>query len=321
MQTERRRYHSFIDDSARWDRVALRADDIIITTPAKSGTTWMQMCCGLLIFQAPVLPAPLAVLSPWVDMLTWPIDEVVALLDAQTHRRFMKTHTPLDGLPWDPSVTYICVARDPRDATLSMENHMANMDLEAVLAARERAVGLDDIDLNGLEPPTADRVAQFWQWVGNPGGHEERAPGLAVLLEQLQTYWDRRDEPNVALFHYADLQADLEGQMRRLAGVLGIDVPDERWPALVHAATFEEMKANADRLAPDTEHKIWRDNRQFFDRGTSGRWRDVVGEADVERYDRRVAELVAPDLAAWAHHGWLGTVHGSGDATTADPRS
>jgi hypothetical protein len=241
-------------------------------------------------------------------MLTSPIDEIVELLDAQTHRRFIKTHTPLDGLPRDERVTYVCVARDPRDAALSMEDHMANMDLGKVLVARERAVGLEDVDPASLGgPPIADPVDRFWHWVDGDGGHEERSPGLASVLEHHRTFWDRRNEPNVALFHYADLKADLDGQLRRLAGVLRIDVPEDRWPALVDAATFERMKANADLLAPDTTHGIWVDNAKFFRKGQSGRWRDIVSDEDQPRYDARVAELVDPELAQWAHHGWLGT--------------
>src|SRR4051812_48099491 len=121
----RRHYKSFIDDSERWDRVALRDGHIVTDTPAKSGTAWMQMCVSLLVFRQPQPPRPMAEISPWIDMLTWPIDELVALLDAQDHRRFFKTHTPLDGIPWDPNLTYICVGRDPRDVMVSWENHMA----------------------------------------------------------------------------------------------------------------------------------------------------------------------------------------------------
>jgi hypothetical protein len=304
----RQEYRSFIDDNSRWDHLTLRGDDIPIVTPAKCGTTWMQMCCSLLIFQQPVPPRPMAEVSPWLDMLTWPIDEVVALLDAQEHRRFIKTHTPLDGLPWDERVTYVYVGRDPRDAALSMENHMANMKLDAVLAARERAVGNDDLDPAMLGGPRSDDpVERFWQWVDGDGGHEARSPGLAGVLAHMQTAWDRRDEPNVALFHYADLSRDLPGQLRRLAEVLGIEVPEDRWDELVEAARFDSMKKNADVLAPDTVHAIWQSTERFFNQGRSGRWREVIGDEDVARYDARVASVVAPDLAHWAHHGWLGT--------------
>ncbi len=298
----RRHYTTFMFDSARWDALELREGDIIIDTPPKAGTTWMQNCVALLLFQQPEPPKPMAELSPWLDMLTWPLDEVIALLDAQEHRRFIKTHTPLDGLPDDPRVTYVCVGRDPREIARSLGNHMENMRFDAVLAARERAVGLDDLRPEDLPtPPPEDPVERFWAWVDY-----EEPWGLKGNLEHLQTFWDRRDEPNVALFHYADLLADLDGQLRRLATVLDVDVPEERWATLVQAATFGEMKARADVLAPDTLHGLWKDNSAFFHAGTTGRWREWVGDADMGPYHERVAALVEPDLAHWAHHGWLG---------------
>jgi hypothetical protein len=126
---DRKRYRSFVHDSARWEGFRFRDGDIVISTPPKCGTTWTQMMCALLIFRTTDLPASLAELSPWLDMQTRPLAEVLADLDGQTHRRFIKTHTPLDGLPFDERATYLHVARDPRDVALSSENHMAKMDL------------------------------------------------------------------------------------------------------------------------------------------------------------------------------------------------
>ena len=112
-------YRSLISDSARWDGFEFRPGDIIISTPAKCGTTWMQMICALLVFQThDASDRRSTCISPWLDMLTRERDDVVADLDAQTHRRFIKTHTPFDGLPYDDRVTYICVGRDPRDVAL-----------------------------------------------------------------------------------------------------------------------------------------------------------------------------------------------------------
>src|SRR5215471_1743105 len=127
-----RHYRSFISDSARWQGFEFRPGDIIITTPAKCGTTWTQMICGLLIFQTADFYRPLAEITPWLDMLTRDCDEVFADLAAQQHRRFIKTHTPLDGVPWSDEITYISVMRDPRDVGISMDNHLANMNLESL---------------------------------------------------------------------------------------------------------------------------------------------------------------------------------------------
>ena len=111
-----------------------------------------------------------------------------------------------------------------------------------------------------------------------------------------------RDRPNVVLFHYDELKTDLEGQMRRLAEQLDISVPEDRWPELVDAATFERMREGADRIAPDTSHAIWQSNQQFFHRGASGQWRTLLDDDDDRRrYFERVAELAEPDLVDWLH--------------------
>src|SRR5437764_11076549 len=106
------RYKNIVMDSGRWDGFEFRDDDIVISTPPKCGTTWMQMICALLVFQRATFDRSLDVISPWLDMQTRDISAVMADLDAQQHRRFVKTHTPLDGLRYDPAVTYICVGRD-----------------------------------------------------------------------------------------------------------------------------------------------------------------------------------------------------------------
>lgn len=107
------RYRSDDEDSDRWTDFVFRPGDIVISTRSKSGTTWMQMICALLIFQTTELPERLNALSPWLDFLGTPKDEAYERLAAQDHRRFIKTHTPLDGIPLDDRVAYIVVARHP----------------------------------------------------------------------------------------------------------------------------------------------------------------------------------------------------------------
>ncbi len=304
--TERRRERNFVYDSGRWDGFVFRGDDIVISTPPKCGTTWMQMMCALLIFRTTDLPAPLAELSPWLDMQTRPLEDVFRDLDAQTHRRFIKTHTTLDALPFDERVTYVHVARDPRDVALSWDNHMANLDLDRFIEARMAAVGLDDLEEIGFTgpppPPSEDPDERFWDFIERDP-NAEVPDGLARLVAHVVTFWERRDEANVHLFHYADLRADLGGQMARLAGALGVEAPTDE---LVDAATFESMKANADHLVPNSDTPFWNDNGQFFDRARSGAWPALADEASQRRYEQALLACAPPDVAAWLHSGWLG---------------
>ena len=302
------RYRTVLTDSARWEGFAFRADDVVISTPPKCGTTWMQMCCAELIFGRPDPPGRLADLSPWIDMQTESRDSVFATLAAQTHRRFIKSHTPLDGIPWDPRVTYIGVGRDPRDVAVSWAHHFDNVDLEKTFAARMEAVGLDDLE--GLAPPALpppDPLGQFWYWMEDDTPAGASLTGLVLTLHHLDTFWQARSRPNVALFHYSDLSADLEGEMRRLAGVLGVTVDEDSWPGLVEAAGFANMKAHAEDMAPQVKvDGFWKDTTAFFHTGGGGQWRGFFGPGDDERYRARVAALVDPDLARWVHGGWRG---------------
>ena len=92
-----RELHNILMDSTRWDRFKFRDGDIVIATWAKSGTTWTQQIVSQLIFEGAEKLATLDI-SPWVDMRTIPFGEMIANLDAQTHRRFLKTHLPADAL-------------------------------------------------------------------------------------------------------------------------------------------------------------------------------------------------------------------------------
>jgi hypothetical protein len=296
------RYHSFLSDSGRWDGFALRPGDIIISPPPKCGTTWTQMICGLLIFQTPEFDRPLDVISPWLDMLTRPRADVVADLDAQAHRRFIKSHTPLDGLPSGEGVTYICVGRDPRDVVLSMSHHIANIEMEAFFSAWTRTIQADGVA--ELEPPPVPVFGREFieAWIDDATPLETAHSTLPATLHHLGTFWAARERADVVLLHYDDLHADLEGEMRRLALRLGIDVPEERWPALVEAATFRAMRRRAEVVVPDAQEHLWKSATEFFHKGTSGQWRDVFDAELLARYEARARALAPPDLLAWAQH-------------------
>lgn len=300
-------YKTFAYDSSRWDGFRFRAGDIVISTPPKSGTTWTQRICALLVFQTADLDKPLTTYSPWLDMLTRAKADVFADLEAQSHRRFIKTHTPLDGIPYDERVTYICVGRDPRDVALSWDGHVANANVAALLEARGKAVGNADLATllgQGLPPAPESPYDRFWAWVDSDAPPTETPSSLRSTLHHLRTFWSEREsKPNIVMLHYTDLKADLEGRMRALAERLGIAIPEQRWPSLVRAATFEEMKRDADKTAPDVTVSLWRDNRSFFASGESGQWQALLQEGDLARYDARVRELADLGLAAWAHHG------------------
>ena len=299
-----RHYQATVYDSNRWDGFELRPGDIIISTPPKCGTTWTQMICALLILQEPELPLPLDTLSPWIDMVTRSRTEVFADLEAQTHRRFIKTHTPLDGIPNDPTVTYICVGRDPRDVALSMDHHIDNMDFGAFLNAREQAAAIDGIELGPLQPrpprPDGERD-RFWQWVDDETPSTQVGSSLRRTVEHLQAFWDVADDLDVVYLHYDDLQAGLEGQMRQLAAASASTSTSTGGPAWSRRQRSSRCAPGQTRPSPLGGPDHWIDPAAFFSRGTSGQWRDLLDDADLARYAGRVRPLASDDLVEWVH--------------------
>jgi hypothetical protein len=295
-----RHYEGFMADSSRWERFRFRPDDVVISTPAKCGTTWMQTIVGMLLLDRTDLGAPLGTLSPWLDMLIRPEDEVFALLEAQPHRRFIKTHTPLDGVPLVESVTYIVVVRHPLDAALSDIDHGANMREDRAVELRTAVAG--EAPHHQAERP--DEPAEFLRWfIDNDEGPTGSGPnGLADYCDQVGTYWQRRDLPNVHLFHYTDLWEDRDGEMRRVAAALGVPIEEQRWPAFVEAAGLRSMRDRADDIAPDAHLDIWRSPEKFFQVGGTRDWASLLGPDGVAHFEERLHAL-SGDAAGWAAGG------------------
>lgn len=265
----------------RWVEFPFRSDDIIISTVKKSGTTWAQMICALLIFQSPQLPAPLPELSPWLDEAEATRSQMFTLLGAQRHRRFIKTHMPLDTIPIDPQVTYVVVARNPLDTAVSV-HHQAEL-----ISARN--AGGDHEAAKSPRQALLDHIDEM----GNPQSYFDKQ------LNELSAAWERRDDPNVVLMHYEDMSADLAGEMRRLAGRLGITVPAAKWPGLVDAATFKRMRVAADQIQP--LRNIGDKHASFFRKGSSGDGVTLLTSEEAARYRAHAAQVAPAGLLAWLH--------------------
>ena len=240
-------YRSWVVNSGRWGHYRPRASDIVIATYPKCGTTWMQRIISLLVFQDPE-PRPVMQISPWIDRRARePIEAVMARIDAQDHRRFLKAHLPADGLLIFDEVKYVHVARDGRDAAMSFHNHGSGLTPE-VLEALDRS-GLEDERVGRPYPRVpADPADYFHRWLT-----EEVDPAygdsssVTSFLHFARTWWKERHRPNVLLVHYNDLKADLPGEMRRIADFLGTPVPLAIWPGLSRLSTSRPCAGTATR--------------------------------------------------------------------------
>jgi aryl sulfotransferase len=289
-----RHYEHLVWDSGRWAGFRPRPDDILICTSYKAGTTWTQMICALLIFRTQEFGQPLTGMSPWLDLKAAPIEETLAIYDAQTHRRFIKTHTPLDGLPYWSDVTYLTVGRDPRDVFMSMLNQLKNNDPQA----SERFFG--EVPAAEL-PDDPNELFRIWLSTGSFDWETDGFPYWSHF-RHAASFWKYRHLSNIHFFHYNDLKADLVSEMTAIAAALGIDVEPFELRALARSAGFQAMKSRADELAPDVNFGMWRDNQRFFNRGENRQWEGVLDAESLALYEAKKREQPA-GLGQWLEEG------------------
>lgn len=305
-----KKVRSRVFDGARWNGYRPRADDIIIATYPKCGTTWTQRIVCMLVRQS-AEPVDIIANGPWPDMrLFEPVAEGHAKAEAMTHRRFYKSHLPYDALPIYEGVKFIHVARDGRDAAMSFHNHLSNSlppDLEKTHP--EIIADLANDPKFGAvfpQPPSPDDPRGFFRdWVRD-GEYQNNGDPHVGFFYMEQSYWAARAEPDMLLVHYNDLKEDRAGEMRRIADFLEIEIPARLWPELIDAAGFARMKAEGDALLPSLHGVFDKGPQRFLHQGTNGRWRGVVDEADLALYEQRVRAEFPPDLARWLERGRLG---------------
>jgi aryl sulfotransferase len=289
-------------DSTRWDQFQVRDGDIVVTTAYKAGTTWTQRILAALVLGLEPTGRRLSEVSPWIDArFHGPIEPVIAGLQAQAHRRFVKSHVAADGLPYFPEAKYVVVGRDTRDVFMSLWNHYSGYtDFAYAL--------LNDAGRPGPEFPRCPAEPRdLWpRWIGE-GWFPWEPDGWPYWSHHhhLSTWWQWRDLHNVHFMHFGDLLADTEGEMRRLAAYCEIEVPEDHWPAIVDAVQLDAMRAEAKAHDPtgDTASLIFEGGTdRFLFKGTNGRWRGVLTDEDLALYEEAAATL-DPSLRAWLEGG------------------
>jgi aryl sulfotransferase len=232
-------------------------------------------------------------MSPWLDLRVPPKEVKLPMVEAQTHRRFLKTHLPLDALVFSQEAKYIYIGRDGRDMVWSMYNHHANANQLWYEAVNDtpRRVGPPVV------PPPADIHQYFREWLEYDGYP------FHSFWENVRTWWEFRDLPNLLFVHFANLKRDMPGQMRRIAKFLDIPIDETRWETILEYCSFDWMKQHAAKSVP-LGGAFWDAGAQvFINKGTNGRWVATLTPEDVAAYEARAVQELGPECARWLATG------------------
>lgn len=287
-----RELHNHHFDSTVWNDFRFRDDDIVIATYAKSGTTWMQQIVAQMIFNGdPNLSV--AELSPWLDLRVPSKQVKLPMVEAQTHRRILKTHLPVDALVYSPNAKYIYVARDGRDVVWSLYHHHVNAN-QAWYQALNGTPGLVGPP---IEPPSGD-IRHYWHdWISRDG-----YPFWPYWLH-LRSWWQLRGLPNILFVHFNKLKQDLPGETRRIARFLDLAVPEARWGDILEYCSFAWMKKNAVKAAP-VGGVFWDGGAEtFINKGVNGRWADTLSAEESAEYEALAMRELGLECARWLASG------------------
>lgn len=291
-----RELHNHHFDSTIWNDFQFRDDDIIIATYAKSGTTWMQQIIAQLLFDG---DSDLAVadISPWLDLRVPPKAVKLSYVQAQTHRRFLKTHLPVDALVFSPRAKYLYIGRDGRDVVWSLYNHHANANQLWYDALNETPGRVGP----PIERPPED-IREYWRdWLARDGYP------FWSFWENVRTWWQIRDLPNVRFVHFSELKQDLPGTIRQIAEFLQISINESRWSAILEHCSFEWMKQNATKSVP-LGGLFWDAGAGvFINKGVNGRWADVLTAEESAEYELIAVNQLGQKCAHWLATGELAT--------------
>jgi aryl sulfotransferase len=281
-------------DSTFWNGFKFRDDDIIISTYAKSGTTWMQQIISQMLFNGET-DIDTQAMSPWIDFRVPPKEVKLAAVEAQTHRRFIKTHLPVEALVYSPKAKYIYIGRDGRDVLWSLYNHHLNGN-EAMYDALNKTPGLVGPP---LEPPTDD-IREYWHtWLAKDG-----FPYWS-FWENVRSWWAIRDLPNLILVHFETLKRNMPAEMRRIAAFLDIPIDESKWDEIVEHCTFDWMKNNGEKIVP-LGGIVWKGGvKTFINKGTNGRWKETLTPAESAEYEAKALAELGPECAHWLATGEL----------------
>jgi aryl sulfotransferase len=177
-----------------------------------------------------------------------------------------------------PKAKYIVVARDVRDVVWSFHHHQINF-----------------INPDSARTPALDIRQYYHDFLDGPW---QQFP----YWQHIQSWWDVRHLPNLLTLHYADLIADLPAVVRRVAAYLAIPIDEALFPQIVSHCSIEHMRKVAQ--GDPALNKVFREgSKTFINRGTNGRWREVLTATEIEKADRIAARELTSDCASWLRRG------------------
>jgi hypothetical protein len=238
------------------------AHDVLVCAYGKSGTTWALQIAVQIVHRGR------ASFTNVHDLVAWPdapgkVFPIVALEDqaprirCPTGLRVIKTHLPMQRVPYGTDARYVCVTRDPKDVFVSSYYFVRSL----------------------LLGPAMPRVANWLQFFLSPqftGGS---------WAEHLASYWSARQRSNMLVLTYEQMKADLPNTVRSMATFLNVELTPAELQEVIHRSSFLYMQQHDSQFRP-TQVLPWsKTNGSIVRRGKPGSGTELLSSAQQRRVD------------------------------------
>jgi len=295
-----------------WDKFQKRDSDIFITSTIKSGTTWIQQIVSQIVFKGE-FNQYLESTSVWIDShLDRSFKETLQILSAQTHRRFIKSHSNAEFVMKhkNPLNKYIFITRDYRDVVWSFFNHIK-------LSKKSTSYNLRrGILMSRLKKCKNEK--QMWDIIFQNDDlfHNKNYNNIFSYFATIKSWLIHKNDPNVLILHFNDLKQNLKSCITQIIQFLGYTtLHKSSIDTILMKSSFAWMRKHSHKCAPTNFEKklsLKKTNKikkikscsgNFINKGTNKRWRGELSNDDLEPYHNIMRGFFNDKEIQWIENG------------------
>jgi len=243
-------------------------DDTYIVTYPKCGTTWMMMIVEMIRSSCSAEKFAMADRIPFLEM-DGSLQGIQGIKGIPSPR-IIKSHFPMDMLPWNDQAKYIFVARNPFDCCVSFYHHTRGFTQHYDF----QDGAFDDF---------------FELFINGETDWND-------YFDHLNQLWKARTRPNTLFVTFEQLKEDTRHHIQRVAHFLGgefkqkVDEVDGFLDKVIDMSSVTKMRANDSCF-----HSGRAEGMPFVRKGIVGDWRNQFSEQQEKRLQAKFREKCGHD--------------------------